>query len=89
MVTRTVSATVVKVMCVDIKEQTAFTTEITLTGTYKDNADILKTLKKNDSSELVYAAIISTEVKETLYGMTESEFMKYAKELPPRKVYEQ
>ena len=89
MVTRTVSATVVNVMCVEIATAKAFTTEITLTGAFKDNADILKTLKKNDTAELVYVAIVSTEVKETLYGMTESEFMKYAKELPPRKVYEQ
>ena len=89
MVTRTVSATIAKVMVVEIKTAKAYTIEFTLTGAFKDNNDILKTLKKNDNEELVYAAVVSTEVKETLYGMPESEFMKYAKELPPRKVYEQ
>ena len=89
MITRTVSATVVKVMCVEIATAKAFTTEITLTGAFKDNADILKTLKKNDTAELVYVAIVSAEVKETLYGMPESVFMQYAKQLPPRKAQEQ
>lgn len=89
MITRTVTATIANVMVVEIKTAKAYTTQIALTGSYKDNNDILKTLKKNDNEELVYAAIVSTETKETLYGMPESEFMKYAKELPPRKVYEQ
>ena len=88
MVTRTVTATVAKVMVVEIASAKAYTTEITLTGVFKDNADLLKTLKKNDTNELVYVAIVSTETKETLYGMPESEFIKYAKELPPRPVYE-
>lgn len=87
MITRTVTATVATVMCVEIATAKAFTTEFTLTGSFKDNADILKAIKKNDTDEIVYAAIISTETKETLYGMTESDFMRYAKELPPRKNY--
>ena len=84
MITRTVSATVATVMAVEIKTAKAFTTEFTMTGIYKDNADLLKAIKKNDSDVLVYAAIVSTRTEETLYGMPESEFMKYAKVLPPR-----
>ena len=61
----------------------------TLTGSFKDNADILKAIKKQFDGQVVYAAVVNVEEKETLYGITESEFMKYAKELPPRKVYEQ
>ena len=60
-----------------------------MTGSFKDNADILKAIKKQFDGQIVYAAVVNVEEKDTLYGMTESEFMKYAKELPPRKVYEQ
>ena len=84
MITRTVTATVATVMGVEISTAKAFTEEITLTGSFKDNADLLKAIKKQDSSEKVYATIISTKEQETLYGMPESEFMKYAKVLPPR-----
>ena len=89
MITRTVTATVATVMCVEIATAKAFITEFTLTGNFKDNADILKAIKKNDTAEIVYAAIVNTETKETLYGMPESVFMQYAKELPPRKAQEQ
>ena len=89
MITRTVTATVVTVMGGEIATAKAFTKEFTLTGNFKDNADILKAIKKNDTDEIVYAAIVSTETKETLYGMSESVFMRNAKELPPRKAQEQ
>ena len=89
MITRTVSATVVTVMAVEMATAKAFTTQFTLTGNFKDNADILKAIKKNDTDEIVYAAIVSMETKETLYGMPESVFMQYAQELPPRKAQEQ
>ena len=89
MITRTVTATVATVMVVEIKTAKAFTTEFTMTGIYKDNADLLKAIKKNDTDELVYAAIVSTRTEETLYGMPETEFMKYARVLPPRKLTEQ
>ena len=84
MITRTVTATVATVMVVEIKTAKAYTTEITMTGIFKDNADLLKAIKKNDNDEMVFAAIVSTRTEETLYGMSESEFMKYAKVLPPR-----
>ena len=68
MITRTVTATVVTVMAVEMATAKAFTTQFTLTGNFKDNADILKAIKKNDTDEIVYAAIVSMETKETLYG---------------------
>ena len=82
-------ALIIVFVAVEIATAKAFTTEFTLTGNFKDNADILKAIEKNDTAEIVYAAIVSTETKETLYGMPESVFMQYAQELPPRKAQEQ
>ena len=84
MITRTVTATVVTVMGVEVSTAKAFTEDVVLTGIFKDKADMLKAIKKSDSGDKVYAAVVSTRTEETLYGMSETEFMKYAKALPPR-----
>ena len=90
MVTRTIVSFEVKVLGINLVDGTAVTSEYEISGNFKDNADMLKFIKKNyDNEQLVNAAIASVEEKEKLFGMTEAEFMKYAKELPPRKVYEQ
>ena len=84
MITRTVTATVATVIGVEVSTAKAFTEEVVLTGIFKDNADMLKAIKKSESGDKVYATIVSTRTEETLYGMPGTEFMKYAKVLPPR-----
>lgn len=86
MVTRTVIAINVTVMGINTTTAQAVTEVKTLTGTYKDNVDMLKAIKKLYDGEIIYACIVSTETVETLYGMPESVFMKYAKVLPPRNI---
>lgn len=90
MVTRTIVSFEVKVFGINLVDGTAVTSEYEISGNFKDNTDMLKLIKKNyDNEQLVNAAIASVETKEKLFGMSESDFMKYAKELPPRKAYEQ
>ena len=85
MVTRTINATVATVLCMDIVNASATTKEIEISGTYKNDSDLLKTLKKKyDTTDFVVVAIQKTETKEKLYGMTETDFMKYAKEMDSR-----
>ena len=85
MVTRTINATVVTVLCMDIVNASATTKEIEISGTYKNDSDLLKVLKKKyDTTNFVVVAIQKTETKEKLYGMTETDFMKYAKEMDSR-----
>ena len=85
MVTRTINATVATVLCMDIVNASATTKEIEISGTYKDDSDLLKVLKKKyDTADFVIVAIQKTETKEKLYGMTETDFMKYAKEMESR-----
>lgn len=84
-VTRTIQTTKVKVLCLDLVEQKPFEKEITLPRTYKDEAHILKQVKKivdTDTCKAVH--IVSTEVNETLYGMSEQKFIEMAEILPPR-----
>lgn len=86
MVTRTIETTKVLALCVNVADQTTCENEYTLSGTYKDNGAILKALAKvvnTDALKVVH--IISSEVVETLYGMTEQQFIATAKVLPPRK----
>ncbi len=88
MVTRTINFTEVTALTVDVVAQATATQVYTLSGTYADNDKLIKALKKEYESDTVkIVSIISSEVQEKLYGMTEQEFMSLAKVLPPRKVY--
>lgn len=84
-VTRTIQTTVVTIFCVNIEDKSTFEQTITLPRTYKDESKMMKMIEKILEGEPVKAVSISGyEVKETLYGMTEAEFIKYATVLPPR-----
>ena len=84
-VTRTIQTTVVTIFCVNIEDKSTFEQTITLPRTYKDESKMMKMIEKILEGEPVKAVSISSyEVKETLYGMTEAEFIKYATVLPPR-----
>lgn len=88
-VTRTIQTTKVIALCLDIEEQKPYDKEITLSGTYKDEKSIMKALTNlvnDDTHKVVH--VKSTEVQETLYGMSEQEFISHAKVLPPRSTKE-
>lgn len=85
MVTRTIQTTRANVLCLNIVEGEPFNQEVTLPRTYKDEASMMKVVEKLINTEEVKAVhIVQTEVHETLYGMTEQEFIAVAKILPPR-----
>lgn len=87
MVTRTINTTKAKVLCLNIATSETLTVEVTAPRTYKNDSDLMKVVKpvieKQDNIKAVH--IVSTEVIECLYGMTEQEFIEKAKVLPPRK----
>lgn len=84
-VTRTIITTKVTVMCLDIDTNTPLTQEYTLPRTYKDEKAILKAVDvANEGTSVKAVHVVSTEVVNTLYGMTEAEFIKVAQVLPPR-----
>lgn len=89
MITRTIQTTEVNVLCMDIKQGEPFNTNVTLPRTYKDNAAMLKAAAAvidNEDTKAVH--IVASEVKETLYGMKETDFIANADILPARTVKE-
>ena len=89
MVTRTITTTKVNVMCLDITAGEPRNEVVTVPRTYKDDQALLKKVKQIiENDELKAVHIVSKEEIETLYGMTEDEFIATAKVLPPRKATE-
>lgn len=85
MVTRTITATKAIVMCLNIEQGEPCNVSVTVPRTYKDEESLLKKIKPMVETDTVKAVhIVSTEQVETLYGMTEQDFMEHAKVLPPR-----
>lgn len=85
MVTRTIVTTKANVMCLDVQLGEPFNKEVIVPRTYKDNETLLKKVKPMVETDTVKAVhIVESEEIETLYGMTEQEFIKNAKVLPPR-----
>ena len=85
MVTRTVMVTKVEVICLDVTtvETTIKTYEIS--GTFTSDKEVLKALKKEHETDTFKVVAIKELVEnEVLYGMLETEFIKLAKQLPPR-----
>ena len=84
-VTRTIQTTLAKIMCLDVEKGEPFTKEVTLPRTYKDDKAILKQAEKEIGTETIKVVhVVDSTVQETLYGMSEQEFIKVASILPPR-----
>lgn len=85
MVTRTITTTKAVVMCVDVEAGEPFNKVVSVPRTYKDKEALLKVVKPLIETETIKAVHIvdKTEI-ETLYGMTEQDFIKHADVLPER-----
>lgn len=85
MITRTLTATVCTVLCCDVEAGDTIIQTVTVPRTYKTDEALMKALRPLVETEQIKPVHIqSKEVTETLYGMTEAEFMEHAKVLPPR-----
>lgn len=85
MITRTIVTTKANVMCLDVQAGEPFNKEVIVPRTYKDTESLLKKVKSLIETETIKAVhIVDSEEIETLCGMTEQEFIQYAKVLPPR-----
>ncbi len=84
-VTRTIPTTIVKLFCVNTEDRSTFEQNITLPRTYKDEQKMMKAVEKVLDGEPIKAvSILGYEIKETLYGMSEADFIRQASILPPR-----
>lgn len=86
MVTRTIKTAEVEALCMDIVNAEPCKVSVTVSATYKDTADLLKQVSKvvDKENELKAVAILSVNIKETLYGMDEQKFIEGAEILPNR-----
>lgn len=84
MVTRTIVTTKVNVLCLDINSAEPFNKVVTLPRTYKDDKKLFKKVEEvvnTDDVKVVH--IVDKEEVETLYGMTEQDFITNATILDP------
>jgi hypothetical protein len=73
------------VLCLNIIEGEPFNEVVTLPRTYKDEKHLQKAVETAINTDTIKAVhIVATEVEETLYGMTEQDFIAHATILPPR-----
>ena len=86
MVTRTVTTTKVTVLCVNTVAEETVTQVVEVPRAYTDDDKLIKAVKETLDTSIIPVKVISTEIVETLYGMTEQRFIEQAEKLPPRKV---
>lgn len=85
MVTRTVTQTTAEVMTIDVTTAEVQIREYTIGGTYETNDMLLKKLQKLfQTNTFKLVNISSTMVENLLLGMTEEDFIRYARVIPPR-----
>lgn len=85
MVTRTILTTEVTVLCLDLIKAEPFNKTVTLPRTYKDEKAMMKKISAIiDTDEVKAVHVVDTKVNETLYGMTEEQFISMAEVLPSR-----
>ena len=85
MITRTVATWNYTVMVVDTASKSVeeITVSIPSAGSMTDKA-ISKAIRDNLPDGKLFVQTVSSTTTETLYGMTEEDFIRYAKVLPPR-----
>lgn len=90
MVTRTITTTKVNVMCLDIETGEPCNKITVVPRTYNDDKTLLKKVKEVLETETLKPVhVVDKEEIETLYGMTEQEFIEHAEVQPPRKAVEE
>lgn len=84
MVTRTIITTKVIVLCLNVNSAEPFNETVTLPRTYKDDKKLLKSVEEVINTDTVKAVhIVDKKEIETLYGMSEQDFINNAKILDP------
>ena len=84
-VTRTLPTTKAKILVVNIKTGISEEREVSIPREYKKMEKLRKAIEDAvNTNEIKFVHIISTEVEEVLYGMSEQKFIENAEILPPR-----
>ena len=92
MVTRTIQSTKVVVLCLDTEKCEPYNEVLEISRTYKDDKTLFKKVAESIDTDTHKAVkIVSSEVIDGVYGMTENDFLYYAHKLDPatRKMLEE
>lgn len=93
MVTRTITTTVAEVTAIDTETKQVITYELEVAGKIEDEKDLIKAVVSNPSNKLTsrdrVVMCVPVRYIDTLYGMTEVDFIKYAEILPARATKEE
>ena len=85
-VTRTITTSTISVLAMDIVKSEVVKTEYILSGVKLNNDTTLKEVQKLYNTDTVKVVAIQNIITNTaLYGMSEEDFVKYARILPDRK----
>lgn len=85
MVTRTIITTKANVLCLNIEQGEPFNKIVEVPRTYKSDDELLKKVKSVAETETEKCVhIVDKQEIETLYGMSEQDFIEHASVLPPR-----
>lgn len=86
-VTRTCTTTYAKIFAVNLDTKETMMVEMTLPREYKDDDALLKMAAKlSDNKRIKLVSVDESRVEKELRGMSEAEFLKYSRPLPPRAV---
>ena len=84
MVTRSMKVTNAQVLMVNLETQATETQLVAMPNVYKEDSKLMKALTKTfEGSSLKPVHVLSTEVVDKLYGMSEKTFLDNAIELDP------
>lgn len=86
MVTRTVSEYEVTALCVNVDTKEIGYNTVRISATIPQDKILPYIQKRFDNAVVKTVSIVSIETHETLYGMSEADFIAFAKVLPPRTV---
>ena len=77
-ITRTVKTTEASILYVNGETGATEFKSVTLAGTYKNNAQIIKKAPIDDTTGFIPVSVKSVEVKETLMWVSEEDFLSIA-----------
>lgn len=84
MVTRTIITTKVNVLCMDVVKCEPFNKEVLLPRTFADEKKLMKAVEEAVNVDNIKAVhVVDVDTVETLYGMSEADFIAIAVELDP------
>lgn len=87
MVTRTISTTVADILCLDVETGEACNRSFTFPGDFKKESEILKAAAKKletDEPDVHAVHVVNVARLETLYGMTEADFIAHSEIIPAK-----